>query len=390
MTPPMSPSRQVVSVALTRDGRVRDEGALDRLVGRARDASDCFVFCAGWQDDEAQARHAAARFFALLDGALLALGDRVTPMRVALHWPSLPFGDTRDLPSGGLWPELERQVAGGALGLSFDVGRLLHDLCAAEVPRSPEEEVELAALLHRMADDLRRGAVPLSAFQALSCWTMKRRAGDVGEQFGRAVLGPLWNSLPKAPRLHLIGHSFGARLVTSAVAGGVTPDSLTLLLGAFSAFAFAPEVPGFHRPGLYHALLDGGRLWGPIVVLRSAYDRALDVLYPRLGSSATPVTTRGDHHSARAVAASALGVDGARGVGAPEIDLVDAPIIGLPRRRVVNVDGSRVVRAQAPVIGAHRDIHHAEIATLALLAADLLRGGPDGVRPPRAEAVVPA
>jgi hypothetical protein len=389
MTPSTSLSRQVVSVALTRDGRVRDEAALDRLVGRAREATDCFVFCPGWEDDEANARHAATRFFALLDGALLALGDRVTPMRVALHWPSLPFGDTRDLPSGGLWPELERQVAGGALGLSFDVGRLLHDLCAAEVPRSPEEEVELAALLKRMGDDLQRGAVPLSAFQALSFWTMKRRAGDVGESFGRSVLAPLWNSLPKAPRLHLIGHSFGAKLLTSAILGGVTPDSLTLLLGAFSAFAFAPEVPGFHRPGLYHSLLDGGRLWGPIVVLHSTHDRALDVLYPRLGSEA-PASARVSHHSARAVAASALGVDGARGVGAPEIDLVDAPIIGLPRRRVVNVDGSRVVRAQPSLTGAHRDIHHAEIATLVLLAADLLRGGPDGVRPPRAQAVVPA
>lgn len=387
MTPSASPSRQVVSVALTRDGRVRDEAALDRLVGRAREATDCFVFCPGWQDDEAQARHAAARFFALLDGALLAAGDRVTPMRVALYWPSRPFGDGRDLPSGGLWPELERQVTGGALGLSFDVGRLLHDLCAAEVPRSPEEEVELTALIHRLDDDLRRGAVPLAGLQALSFWTMKRRADDVGARLGRDVLGPLWNSLPKAPRLHLIGHSFGTKLVTSAVLGGLTPDSLTLLLGAFSAFAFAPEVPGFQRPGRYHALLDSGRLWGPIVVLHSTHDRALDVLYPRLGNE-TP--TRVGHHSARAVTASALGVDGARGVGAPGIDLVDAPTIGLPRRRIVNVDGSRLVRAQVPVIGAHRDIHHPEIATLVLLAADLLRGGPDGVRPPRAQALVPA
>ena len=238
---------------------------------------------------------------------------------------------------------------------------------------------------------MKRAGLPISPLQALSFWIMKRRAGDVGEHLGREVLGPLWKSLPSPPRLHLIGHSFGAKLLSSAVLGGVTPDSLTLLLGAFSAFSFAPEVPGFDRPGFYHSLLAGGCLWGPIVVLHSAHDRALDVLYPRLGSdldrSSPNAAGRVGHHGARTVARSALGAVGARGVSAPEIDLVDAQTIGLPRRPVVNVDGSRVVRAQEPFVGAHRDIHHAEIATLVLLAADLLQGGPDGVRPPRTQAL---
>ena len=73
---------------------------------------------------------------------------------------------------------------------------------------------------------------------------MKRRAGAVGERFGREHLGPFWDALPCGrPRLHLVGHSFGAKLLTSAVLGGVHPRSLTLLQAAFSAFAFAPEVP---------------------------------------------------------------------------------------------------------------------------------------------------
>jgi hypothetical protein len=76
---------------------------------------------------------------------------------------------------------------------------------------------------------------------------MKRRAGDVGERLGRECLAPLWRSLSRAPRLHLVGHSFGAKLVTSAVLGGARLESLTLLLGAFSAFAFAPEIPRFDR-----------------------------------------------------------------------------------------------------------------------------------------------
>ena len=383
MIPPAP--RQPVFLALDRDGRVRDPNVLDRLASRARGATDCFVFCHGWLYDEQQARHEAARFFALLDGALLALGDRVVPLRVALHWPSLPFAgaDSPSQATGSLWPALERQVAHGALGVSFDAGRLLVDLCAAEVPRSPEEEVELGSLRRHVEGEVQRGALPISPLQALSVWIMKRRAGDVGEHLGREVLGPLWRTLPSPrPRLHLIGHSFGAKLVTSTVLGGVTPDSLTLLLAAFSAFSFAPQVPGFDRPGFYHQVLASGAVRGRIAVLHSAHDRALGVLYPLLGGKPD---RRPGHHGVRVTASSALGSVGARGVGAPDIDLVEGQRIGLPLRAIVNVDGSSVVKADAPFVGAHHDIHHAEIATLVLLAAGLLQGGPDGVRAPRAQ-----
>ena len=124
MMPPASPTRHPIFLALSRDGRVRDAAALERIAQRAREATDCFVFCHGWLHDEAQARHEAVRFFALLDGALLALGDRVAPLRVALHWPSLPFAsaDGRTLGTGGLWPALERQMTGGPLGLSSTPG----------------------------------------------------------------------------------------------------------------------------------------------------------------------------------------------------------------------------------------------------------------------------
>jgi len=83
---------------------------------------------------------------------------------------------------------------------------------------------------------------------------------------------------------------------------------------------------------------------------------------------------------ARRVATSALGAVGARGTDAATVDLVEAQAIGLPRAPIVNVDGSRIVRAQDPLLGAHRDIHHPEIATLVLLAAGLLEAAPDGMR----------
>ena len=77
-----------------------------------------------------------------------------------------------------------------------------------------------------------------------------------------------------------------------------------------------------------------------------------------------------------------MGAAGALGVGAVEVDLVAAQATGLPHG-VVTVDGSRVVARDEWLIGAHRDIYHDEIATLVLLAAGLLTGGPDGLRTPR-------
>ena len=87
-------------------------------------------------------------------------------------------------------------------------------------------------------------------------WLMKRRAGQVGERLGREWLAPAFTVLgDRAPRVHLIGHSFGAKLVTSAVLGGVRPDTLVLLQAAFSAFAFAEDVPGTKRPGFYRPVI---------------------------------------------------------------------------------------------------------------------------------------
>jgi len=392
-----SPRRlDILSLTLTKDGRLAKEAEVERLGRAAASATDCFVFCHGWLYDEAEARDDAARFFALLDAVLAPLRDRVVPLRVGLHWPSKPFvdaGRTRDT-GGGLWPELERHVRDGvrernALNGSRhrrgdSVLALLGDLCGAEIPRSPEEEAELQ-LLARRVTDAHRGGSSVSPFNALSFWAMKRRAGDVGERVGRECLAPLWSSLSAAPRLHLIGHSFGAKLVTSAVLGGARTDSLTLLHGAFSAFAFAPEIPRFDRPGFYHRVLAEHYLRGPIVVLRSDHDTALRTFYSTLSGSddvgRDGASGAGQRAFTEPVATSALGAVGARGVGAPELDLVDLQRTGLPRYPIVNVDGSRIVHAREPFVGAHRDIYHREVAVLVAMAAGLLIGGVDGARP---------
>jgi hypothetical protein len=374
-------------LSLSGDGRLTNPRPLEALQQRLPAASDCFIFSHGWLNDYAEARDGAQRFFALLDVALLPLDERVVPLRVAIHWPSKPFANgeadgriTRAEPSPeafGALGELGRRQPGL-------LARLIPALLEAEVPFGPEEEIELDALLRLADQGAERGGGTLSPLYALSFWLMKRRAGQVGERLARERLAPLFGALGEgAPRLHLIGHSFGAKLASSAVMGGLCPRSLVLLLAAFSAYAFAEEVPGAKRPGSYRPVVSERMVADRIVALRSDHDRALGRLYPAAtwGTQVdrAPANRGRLTHVREVVARRAMGAVGALGAGASEMELLEAQAVGLPHG-VVNVDGSRVVMREEWLIGAHRDIYHEEIATLVLLAAGLLTGGPDGPR----------
>jgi hypothetical protein len=382
------PEDGVLLLSLAHDGRLTNPRALEILQDRLATSTDCFLFCPGWLADHAEARAAAARFCSHLDEALLPLRERIVPLRVIVHWPSKPF-DTASIENGGGEAECRPQIRGGLGELARRrVGllpQLLGSLCEAEVPLGPEEEIELDALVRQVRDGVSRDGSPIAALHALSFWLTKRRAGQVGDRLGRELLAPILEGLgPKAPRLHLIGHSFGAKLLTSTVLAGVRPESLVLLLAAFSAFAFAEEVPHMERPGTYRRVVSERLVAGPIVALRSDHDRALGTLYPAsIGRDQVDrVAAAGGRHgrTRELVARSAMGVVGARGVGAPELELLNALKTGLPRC-VVNIDGSRIVNRGDPLIGAHCDVYRDEIATLVLLAGGLLRGGPAGARP---------
>ena len=263
---------------------------------------------------------------------------------------------------------------------------LARQLCEAEVPEGPEEEAELDGLRRQLQARPATAALSLTASEGLSFWLMKRRAGQVGARFGRDYLGVLTG----CARTHVVGHSFGGKLAATAVLAGGRPESLTLLLAAFSAFAFAREVPGFGRPGAYHGLVAEPRVARSITVLHSKHDQALHRLY-RLAAGGAEVASLAapgrSGHARAVVATSAIGAVGARGVGAPELTLDEVQRVGLPRYPVVNVDGSAIVKAREPVVGAHRDIYHREIATLILLAGGLLQGGPEGIRSSRLDPI---
>jgi len=108
-------------------------------------------------------------------------------------------------------------------------------------------------------------------------YTMKNRAGLVGTNGVSAVLSALAESAPQA-RLHLTGHSFGARAVSAAAATTTAPlHSMSLLQGAFSHFGFATNWDGKNDNGVFVAAQ--GRLLGPLLVTHTVNDKAILLAY---------------------------------------------------------------------------------------------------------------
>lgn len=111
---------------------------------------------------------------------------------------------------------------------------------------------------------------------------MKKRAGVVGQQLGTAVAPKLGGG--GALRVHLIGHSFGARLVTAAAAAfspaaNARLASLTLLQGAYSHNGLASTLPG-GGAGAFRIVLEGKRVGGAITITHTHNDSACTVAYP--------------------------------------------------------------------------------------------------------------
>jgi hypothetical protein len=213
--------------------------------------------------------------------------------------------------------------------------------------------------------------------RTMSYYEMKNRAGVVGQH----GLGPLLAGLKGpagAPRIHLMGHSFGARLVSYALAGlpgnltgAASPiKSLTLIQGAFSHFTFASSL--MFDPSQAGGLTgDGSRVDGPLLATFSAADRAVGWWYPTASmlagqdseSAADPMFRWGG-----------MGHDGYQQNPTPSA-VVMAPQ-GKPydfqSGNFYSLDANAVICADLSVFaGAHSDIQHAQVLWAVVSAAGL-------------------
>jgi hypothetical protein len=379
--------------------------------------TDIFVFSHGWNNDWPGAvksyRHFIDGFMAMVAARKLALPAHFRPLLVGIHWPSaaLTFGDedapnmaaetgaTRDLAVAAETDRLRDLAEALPAADAARFYSLLQQsrLNAAEV----QELAQLAAPLYTAADDeLAEDALtaesvaatwsalagpaekPFGEFgvagggiagpgaaaeieqyldprlivRGLTVYQMKDRAGTVGAH----GVGPLLRDLlaTSDARIHGAGHSYGCRVLLSAICFGDTwprpLHSLLLMQGALSHLAFAADVTGKARPGGYRRALD--RVFRPILCTFSQHDAPLHrffhlILRRDKDLGEMKIAAAGEPPSRFA----ALGGYGPRSSGERLITVLDATAIAAGARYdlsslipIIGIDAT-------PTIGGHGD-----------------------------------
>jgi hypothetical protein len=390
--------------------------------------TDVFIFSHGWMADLSAARRQYAKWVIAMGqsrGDLEQLAEArpgFRPLLVGLHWPSRP------------WSEEEFAAASFDLQGAAAPGRLVDEYAAAiaDTPAArdalrvilsaaltdpdpvvvPVEVAEAYAVLDREAGlgDGGPGADPgadresfdpdriirdardevsfgrfdigglLAPLRVLSFWKMKDRGRRFGETGGRSLLDDLQRTSADTVRFHLMGHSFGCIVVSGMLAGPggrslVRPvHSAALLQGAFSLWSYCSDIPVARgRPGYFHAVVDGGRVAGPIITSQSTFDVAVGRFYP-LGAG---VARQVDFAPGQLPKYGAVGAFGIRGPGPTIEDRQMLPadqLYGFTPGRVYNLEASQFIRQGAGSFGAHSDLAHVEV-THAVWQAAVTRAG---------------
>jgi hypothetical protein len=423
-------------VAFDEKGKVNAADADALTAGLpAQGVTDLMVFAHGWNNDRGQATSLYRRFFEQVPG-LLPAGAAPGLGLVGVIWPSKRWADetipaaggggAAGLAGAGPAPSDQQLVADLADVFTDPAQRAAVDGLGELLATRPDDPAALARFQALMAelsrdDDARpasedegetalltddpeavfgrfaqavpapaggEGAAGLGsaftrlwngakeALRQLTYFEMKKRAGVVGQSGLGPLLGRLAGAAPGL-RVHLLGHSFGARLVSFSLAGlpdagaGASPvKSLLLIQGAFSHFAFADALPDDRSRG---GALKGmaSRVDGPLATTFTVHDLAVGKLYPLAALSS--------HDDAAGVSDAlfrwgGMGHDGAQAVPATKVPLGPA---GQPYQlqpgRFTNFDGDAVIAVGGPPSGAHSDIFHPEVVWAAISVAGLAK-----------------
>ena len=169
-------------------------------------------------------------------------------------------------------------------------GDLMKKLAVAVLPAGPVKTGRRRRIAGRRGHG-RRGRLfnPFSGITAAAAnllnlttyYQMKERAGLIGRTAVSDLVRAVVARVPQL-KLHVIGHSFGARLVTSLALGarGAAPQkfaTMTLLQAAFSHNGFADK---FEKIGFFRDVVADKRVAGPILVTFTGNDKAVGLAYP--------------------------------------------------------------------------------------------------------------
>ena len=188
-------------------------------------------------------------------------------------------------------------------------------------------------------------------------YVMKDRAGIVGANGLQQAVRAVHGAAPAA-RIHLAGHSLGARLVTSCAKSLATDPrvpiaTLSLLQGAFSHYGFSAN-NGFGASGFFRAVVERGVVDGPIIATHSNKDTVVGYAYA--------ISARAAGDNAKAIGDAAdqyggIGRNGAQRTAESLQHILGAP--GTPYEftsgMVNNLNGNKV-------IPGHSDIERAEVS----------------------------
>jgi hypothetical protein len=332
------------SAEIQYDGAGNVSGTDHDLVALATDPSvtDLIVMAHGWNEDAAEARqlyaNLAVSLRAVLDGGSVPqLAGRAIAI-AGLIWPAKEFADALSL-AGDVTGEgiavptgvSERDVIGqvDALRPVFpeQSAQKALDEAAALVPELPHRAAargafadQLRSLVNPMPEDPAEGpmefftesgtvvmqrladngpavapadptggslAAARNVLNYVTFYAMKNRSGVIGEQGLAPTIAKIKGGRP-AVRVHLVGHSFGARLVAAAArvappAGPADPiATVALLQAAFSHYGFSddwdPNQPGA-QTGYFRADITANKVVGPILITYTVHDVPLGVPY---------------------------------------------------------------------------------------------------------------
>ncbi|MEB3279327.1 MAG: hypothetical protein VKK42_10460 [Lyngbya sp.] len=392
--------------------------------------TDVFLIAHGWLSDVPAARRQYGRWIKVMIEQQADL-DQIreirpgfSPLLVGLHWPSLPWGDYDLVNSSAISygfsaastaTPINQLVDEYATRLS-DTGRsrqaLETILLSAQQNIAPEKlPPEVSQAYHILNSETSLTSLGLDASPAadrepfdpestflvarqealsyggfswggilaplrtLSFWKMKDRARQFGEETGHKFLQDLQRVSNEQVRFHLIGHSFGAIVMSGMLAGpknwGVLErpvNSLFLIQGAFSHWSYCPDIPV--TPGVagyFHPLIAEGKVSGSMITTYSKFDTAVCKWYP-LAASASSLLTRSVSFFEfnQLPMYGALGAFGARGgddFQAVDMDMLDqnSPYPFYPGQ-IYNLDSQEFIREGSGPEGAHNDITHPEVA----------------------------
>ncbi len=113
-------------------------------------------------------------------------------------------------------------------------------------------------------------------------YIMKNRASVVGRVGLNPALKRIQAAVPVGILCHLLGHSFGARLVTAAANGPamLRIQTLILLQGAYSHYGMATAYDGDpNHNGLFRDVVAQSKVAGPILITHSVHDLAVGIAY---------------------------------------------------------------------------------------------------------------